>query len=152
MPNYRGHLTGAFIFYCIIIGVFSFYTYSFITLIEWFLCTLLGALFPDIDTKSKGQKLFYRILFVMIAIFFVQQKLRLIALFAFIACIPLITRHRGVLHNFWAILSLIILLLVVTYYFVPNYFMLIAWDLFFFMMGVISHLWLDLGFMRMIRL
>ena len=65
MSNYRGHLIGACIVYSVIIFVLSFHTKSFITLTEWLLCTLLGSLFPDIDTKSKGQKLFYRFTFLI---------------------------------------------------------------------------------------
>ena len=152
MPNYRGHLTGACIIYCVIIFALSFYTRSPITLIEWLLCTLLGSLFPDIDTKSKGQKLFYRFTFLIACLFFVQQKFRLLGFIAILACFPLITKHRGLLHNIWFIMSFVIILLLGAYYIIPQYFMPIAVDMTFFMIGVISHLWLDFGFLRMIRL
>jgi hypothetical protein len=59
MANYKGHLIGGAVAYSIFLFVGRLHNMSFYTVLEWLLFSLAGALFPDIDTKSKGQKLFY---------------------------------------------------------------------------------------------
>ncbi|MGC2310143.1 MAG: hypothetical protein WA432_00805 [Candidatus Babeliaceae bacterium] len=71
MPSYKGHLLGGLVVYSIAL-LFMATTLSWLTKGEWLLCTLFGALFPDIDIKSKGQKLFYALLLV-IGSFFIKS-------------------------------------------------------------------------------
>jgi len=59
MPNYKGHLAGGVVTYCVVLCALVGTAPSFMTAGEWLLFTLAGALFPDIDIKSKGQKYFY---------------------------------------------------------------------------------------------
>jgi hypothetical protein len=57
MPGYRGHLVGgtvAFALVCVITNP----PFSAIGRSELLLLTCLGSLFPDIDTKSRGQRYF----------------------------------------------------------------------------------------------
>jgi len=151
MPNYKGHLVGGFIVYCIIIGIGTLYATSFMVLLQWLLSTLAGSLFPDIDTKSKGQKLLYTLLFVMSLVLLVQKRYRLIAYCGVVAVLPLITRHRGIFHKLWFIILIIGLGTAGLISLYPCAMVPIGKLAGFFLAGAISHLYLDLGLKRMLR-
>ena len=100
MPGYRGHIVGALILWVISIFVCSlWYTASISEFGEWGCALVLGALFPDLDTKSMGQKWLYRILFVLGSIFIIAGRYRWAALMLLVASIPLMMPHRGMLHS-----------------------------------------------------
>ena len=63
MPGYKGHLSVALALYGGLIAFLWHTAPSLQTLVVWFIAICAGALFPDIDTKSKGQKYFYWIMF-----------------------------------------------------------------------------------------
>ena len=66
MPNYKTHLAGGLFAYLLsIYAVITLRTISFALALEWLLFCLLGALFPDVDIKSKGQKIFYWIVLLL---------------------------------------------------------------------------------------
>ena len=153
MPNYKGHLVGGFVAYLlgVLMVVTFFFKPSLMTGAEWLLFTLVGSLFPDIDTKSKGQKIFYRIFLVFQAILLFQKKLQLAVILGIAALIPLLVKHRGLCHN--ALFVLVIPGSVLLYFalFLPRYTCLVMWDTFFFILGAFSHLFLDRGFRRMLK-
>jgi len=151
MPNYKGHLVGGFFVYCIIIFCLLAQTPSLFLGAEWLLCTLLGALFPDIDTKSKGRKIFYRTLFGLAIIFLYKQRVRALFLLLIIAIIPSLVRHRGIFHTWWFVVGLPLGLICYSKICLPAYATLITADALFFIAGALSHLWLDLGIKRMFR-
>ncbi len=152
MPNYKGHLLGGFIVFMVtMLLVYSRYHVSLFTGLEWGLCTLLGALFPDIDTKSKGQKLFYRLLFIVLIFLIFQQKFQVAVFICLAGFIPLLVNHRGLCHNILFILSIPLLFSWYFFLFLPHYSLLILGDLLFFTLGAISHLWLDKGLVRMLK-
>ena len=65
---------------------------------------VLFALFPDVDIKSKGQLLFYRI-FILLDLLLLLQKFYVeAALLGFLAMLPIISKHRGWTHTVWAML------------------------------------------------
>lgn len=152
MPNYKGHLFGGL---CTFLIIFILFLYNKITLYvggELLLCLLLGALFPDIDTKSKGQKIFYRLLFVILIFLFIQQKFFEIAFFALVAFLPLLVKHRGLFHNLWFITFVSFVPYFYCWLYIPKYCPALLLHTVFFVIGIITHLWLDLGFKRMIRI
>ena len=70
-----------------------------------FVIAVLSSLFPDIDTKSKGQLLFYRLFlatdFALILLFYLKNDKRFLEGAAFLglaAMFPLIGKHRGWTH------------------------------------------------------
>lgn len=63
---------------------------------------VMFALFPDIDIKSKGQLLFYRLLFVLDVCLVLAQLFREAAVLGLLALIPILSRHRGWTHTIWA--------------------------------------------------
>lgn len=65
---------------------------------------LLGALFPDVDTDSKGQHVFYTILAVLDFALIAREAYRWAAILGFVAMLPAIGSHRGWTHTWWAML------------------------------------------------
>jgi membrane-bound metal-dependent hydrolase YbcI (DUF457 family) len=151
MPNYKGHLAGAVAFYaCVMIGILFLHLTS-PDIVQSLFFTCLGALFPDIDTKSKGQKFFY-LLFACTALllFFKGQYSVLLGLSAF-AFLPLVVNHRGLFHSFWFLAFVTTgILFILTSMFPANASVVLVNGAFFFL-GIISHLILDFGIVRAFR-
>lgn len=152
MPNYKGHLVGGAIFYVIAVYLFLHFCpqhVSGVTAFGWLLCTLAGSLFPDIDTKSKGQKYFYFILLWLFVLLLYFKKTELVALLAVVAFIPLVVRHRGIFHQLWfvCVITFIVALCLCNVF--PHCEKSIQLDALFFALGALSHLWLDLGVRRL---
>ena len=64
----------------------------------------LGALFPDVDTDSKGQNLFYAVLVVVDLMLMIRGHYRWAAVLGFVAMLPALGRHRGWTHSLWAMI------------------------------------------------
>ena len=104
MSLYKGHLAGgifSFILYMLALVVFFSFNPNANVLI-WFGLCLLGALWPDVDTNSLGQKLFYGIFVVLDSFFLLTGFYKEAALLGFFALLPIIGKHRGWTHTIWA--------------------------------------------------
>lgn len=146
MPGYKGHLLGgllvaatAFVF----LVALRLYTDDWTLLASLGGVVLLGALFPDIDTDSKGQTLFYTALLGVDA-WLVYRRLYLHAAWlGLLALIPVLGRHRGWIHTWWAML-----LLPLPIVFLPLILWQVDWERSLpyyvaFVLGYFSHLLLD---------
>jgi membrane-bound metal-dependent hydrolase YbcI (DUF457 family) len=60
---------------------------------------MLFALFPDIDIKSKGQSLFYWLIFIVDALLIWSKQIQAAAYLGIIALLPLLSKHRGWIHS-----------------------------------------------------
>jgi len=149
MPGYKAHLTGGALFGggCLAAVVwFGIYQPDPETALVLFVITLLGALFPDTDTDSKGQNLFYGALVVLDLALMIQGRYKWAAILGFCAMLPAIGHHRGWTHTWWAMLliPLPIIVLPVIFYRIPPAdllpFYLAA------VLGYFSHLVLDRKF------
>jgi membrane-bound metal-dependent hydrolase YbcI (DUF457 family) len=152
MPNYKGHLVGGLGFYLIGLYILSFLSPTLPTALEWLLCALAGSLFPDIDTKSKGQKIFYRILAVITVVLIFQQKFKPLLIIASCALIPIIVDHRGLFHMLWFVIGVPLIFAAIMSVSFPAYKDILFVDAFFFIGGAISHLLLDFGLRRTLRM
>lgn len=149
MPNYQKHLAGgvgAFIFAFLLIS--KSLNPSLMTSFQWFLICLIGSLFPDIDTKSKIQKLFYTALLMLFIVLYIYKQPELLIFISFLSLSPLIVNHRGLFHKPLFLLSLGIAVIFFTNMYFPIYLFKITTNVIFFIIGAFSHLWLDLGFKR----
>ena len=74
---------------------------------------VVAALFPDVDTDSKGRRLYYGLLVVVDVALLVRGYAKLAALLGLCAMLPAIDHHRGWTHAWWAMLAVPLPLLVV---------------------------------------
>ncbi len=72
---------------------------DFLQIIGCFVIAVLFGLWPDVDIKSKSQKIFYSVLFVLnvVLIVFLQKYLES-ALLGLFAMLPIMSKHRGWTH------------------------------------------------------
>lgn len=150
MPGYKGHIAGGLVMF----GALYAATQSLIAPgTAWWLCalTLAGALFPDVDTKSKGQKWLYRVLFCFLIGFLFLKKFVPFAVLALLVGLPLVVDHRGLFHRLWfiALLAIAALAALDWYHIVPAHNAL--FPALFFIAGAASHLMLDIGVVRFFR-
>jgi hypothetical protein len=153
MPNYKGHLAGGIFAYLLAIYfVLSHQSITLITGAEWLLFTLAGSLFPDVDVKSKGQKLFYWITLLLALILLLSDRIQALIILGFICVVPLLVNHRGIFHRLWFVILVPSFLAMFLCSYLPGCSRIIIFDTIFFVVGAVSHLWLDLGLRRMLRL
>jgi membrane-bound metal-dependent hydrolase YbcI (DUF457 family) len=107
MPGYKGHLTGGLITASLAIGTAAVAGHAVHTPLQVAgivsFC-LLGALFPDVDTDSKGQNLFYSIFILVDGTLIFPRNYRWAAWFRLFAMLPALGHHRGWTHTWWAML------------------------------------------------
>ncbi len=152
MPNYKGHLAGGVFFYLVAIYfVLTTQVISLATGIEWLLFTLAGALFPDVDVKSKGQKLFYWIALLLAVVLLVKERIQALIILGFICAVPVLVNHRGIFHRLWFVIIIPLVAALFLCSYAPDCNRIIFFDTLFFIIGAVSHLWLDLGLRRMMR-
>jgi len=143
MPSYRVHLVGGLITYLGILQLIKYSEPSVHTIFQGLVFCLLGALFPDVDVKSKGQKVFYTFLLVFLIYLVIMQKHCLFVSVSFLGIVPILVRHRGVFHHIWFLLSIALsatLCVKVMCGFYANVMMANCW---FFFAGAVSHVVLD---------
>ena len=152
MPGYKGHLMGGIAVYGILFFIISTLVRpSTIVAFEWCIFTLAGALFPDIDVKSKGQKYFYFVVLLFFVVLLMHQRFEMLSCCSCIVISPMLVRHRGIFHSprFIVITPLIGWILMSMVF--PDLSQQLFFDTLFFIIGALSHLWLDFGPSQMIR-
>jgi len=155
MPGYQGHLVGG-----LVAGNLLLATLTCIGIVqptpfgcvEWLLVCLLGALFPDIDIKSKGQKVFYWMLLLVYVYLFIQKHLQVLGILSIVGISPMLVKHRGLFHSGWFIAGMSFTLCIIACHYYPYYKSMILINTLFFVFGAFSHLVLDLGFKKTFRL
>ena len=110
MSTYKKHIFGGVLFFiplAFILGLF--FDYDNLSNLEFLLqvgillsITLLFSLWPDVDIKSKGQLIFYRIFIVIDLALILFQKHQEAAYLGLFAMLPLISKHRGWTHTYLA--------------------------------------------------
>lgn len=132
MAGYKGHLFGATLFglgYILALGyVFSidaaYRQFSAVEQVGYplllFALTLLFALWPDVDTDSKGQRLFYSIFLVTDLFLIATEQFRAAAYLGLVALLPVLSRHRGWTHTWWAMMLIPSPFLILPFLHVPD--------------------------------
>jgi membrane-bound metal-dependent hydrolase YbcI (DUF457 family) len=132
MSGYKGHLAGATVFgiaYIALLGyVFTieaaYRQFSFIEQIGYpltlFVLAILFGLWPDVDTNSKGQQVFYSIFFVTDLFLIVTERFKAAAYLGLVALLPVLSRHRGWTHTWWAMLLVPSPLVILPYLHMPE--------------------------------
>ena len=107
MPGFKAHLFGGALFFTLVLTAtlwLGFYQPDQQTLLFLALVSLLSALFPDVDTDSKGRVLFYGALLLIYLVLMIQARFQLAAVLGFCALLPAVGHHRGWTHTWWAML------------------------------------------------
>lgn len=112
MAGYRGHISTAIIFGVLLVIGLSYTAVAEAMPLEekvlkglvviWL--AVVFALFPDIDIKSKGQLLFYRLFFLLDLVLLLAGRYMEAALLGFLTLLPILSKHRGWTHTVWAML------------------------------------------------
>lgn len=106
---------------------------------------LAGSLFPDIDIKSKGQKLFYTIMAPFYLFLFSNGHLFLSFSVGLTALMAILCNHRGLFHSWWFIIIFSCLWGEALLRLFPTNQNQIILGTLFFIGGALSHLLLDFG-------
>ncbi|MGM0444355.1 MAG: metal-dependent hydrolase [Fibrobacterota bacterium] len=116
MPGYRGHtvlslVIGVAVYVLFLISsawisvdIFSNAVSSYGGIFSLFAAVVLFGLWPDIDTNSVGQDIFYPLFFITDFIIILMGEYRAAAVFGLFAMLPVVGKHRGWTHTIWAAL------------------------------------------------
>jgi membrane-bound metal-dependent hydrolase YbcI (DUF457 family) len=81
---------------------------------------LLFSLFPDIDTESKGQRVFGSLLLTGIVVLIAARQFREASLLGVFAALPLVSNHRGWTHTKAAMVMVPLPIAIVPYLYMPG--------------------------------
>jgi membrane-bound metal-dependent hydrolase YbcI (DUF457 family) len=156
MPKAKTHLLAGFFSFLLLLALpyillSRSYQLTIPQYVFFALCSLLGSIFPDIDTKSKGQYFFYLLmLFVLVPLIIYQHWIPL-SILSILLIFPLLARHRGMTHNLWFVLFVPFCIPLTIAYTNPNLVTQAFFSYLFFIAGALSHLILDFGPHNFIR-
>lgn len=126
MPGYKGHAAGALILGAGCLATanwMGWYTPEPGEAVLLMSFVILGSLFPDVDTDSVGQKLFYFLLAVINLTLMVLGHYKWAAVLGFCAMLPVVGRHRGWIHTWWAMFLVPLIIFII-----PIIFYQVAWE------------------------
>ena len=156
MPGYKTHLlAGAVLAAALIYLLASFTSLAPImpsTSLEWLCCTLFGSLFPDIDIKSKIQIKLTSLLILVLTVLIIFKKYKLALILTLISLFPVLAKHRTIFHSPVFICFLASLVAISTAIYQPVLLTRVILDLLFFIIGAFSHIYLDMGLKRFIKI
>lgn len=115
MANYKGHVAGGAVAGIVYIVSLHYLPGDLLektggvlndwqTLAGLMVLAMLFALWPDIDTNSKGQDIFFGAAFVLDVLLIANGYLEAAAYFGLICMFPILGKHRGWTHSKWAML------------------------------------------------
>lgn len=154
MAGYRGHIKGGILSCLAYVAALIFLPFSFFSLTgglfsKWQLIVglvvvaVLFALWPDIDTNSKGQDIFFGLAFGLDVLLIWQGYIETAAYLGLLAMTPIVGKHRGWTHSRFAMILVPLPILVVPYLYRES---LLSTAVLFYgsaVVGYFSHLLLD---------
>jgi len=117
MSGYKGHIAGSIavsgIVVLLLYVVADYFQFGFLKgyltpdkIIPLVALSTIFTLFPDIDTKSKGQQLFYWLFFLLDLYLILMEEYQWAALLGLFIILPILSKHRGWTH--WRITALLV--------------------------------------------
>ena len=101
MASGKGHLIGGCVFLWIFLTVLAnyFFVPTAIEIVIYASIIILFSLWPDVDIKGLGQKVFYSIFFItdLILIFYFSNY-KAASYFGLLIILPILAKHRGWTH------------------------------------------------------
>ena len=115
MPGYKGHIIGAVVCNAAYVGTLASVpptildnTHNIVSneqlLVGLFVIAVLFGLFPDIDTNSKGQHIFYGLAIIADILLIMDGRMVAAAFLGLLAMTPIVGKHRGWTHSKLAML------------------------------------------------
>jgi hypothetical protein len=89
-------------------------------LVGLFVIAILFGLWPDVDTNSKGQNIFFGIAFVADILLIVNGRLEAAAYLGLLAMTPIIGKHRGWTHSKLAMVLVPAPIIIIPYIYRPS--------------------------------
>lgn len=131
MAGYKGHLVGAAAANAAYVGVLHTVHSQWLEknaglLSDWqmlvglFVVALLFGLWPDVDTNSKGQNIFFVIAFVADILLIITGRIEAAAYLGLLAMTPIIGKHRGWTHSKIAMILVPLPIILVPYWNRPD--------------------------------
>jgi membrane-bound metal-dependent hydrolase YbcI (DUF457 family) len=126
MANYKGHIAGGLVLATVYTAVLTFvpiekFAETAGVLGNWqaifavFVLGILFGLFPDVDTNSKAQDIFFGIIFPLDVLLLWQGYVEAAAYLGLIAMLPILGHHRGWTHKKLAMILIPLPILLVPY-------------------------------------
>lgn len=131
MPGYKGHIVGAVVCNAVYVGALAVAppdllnnTHNVISdaqlLGGLFVVAVLFGLFPDIDTNSKGQHIFYGLALAADIWLILDGRMVAAAFLGLLAMTPIVGKHRGWTHSKLAMLLVPAPIVVLPYLYNPQ--------------------------------
>lgn len=146
MPGYKTHVVGGMCTFTLLFCLLQkpcFTSCSGVTALSYLFATIFGSLFPDVDTKSKGQMLFYQGILLYLLYLLWYQKIMMFMIMTCVVIIPLLVPHRGLFHNIGFVTLMMAMVTLTAYILFPGHTYEIMRHIFFFYVGALSHIVLD---------
>ncbi len=154
MANYRGHLGGAVVVCAGYVTAATFLPIDWAVktgymLADWqlvaglFVVAMLFGLWPDIDTNSKGQNIFFGLAFIANIGLLASGRIEASAYLGLLAMTPIIGKHRGWTHSKIAMFLVPAPILILPYLYNKEYLVPALLIYGAALMGYFSHLLLD---------
>jgi hypothetical protein len=110
MAGYKGHITGAIVVNTAYVAIAKsspggllegagFALQDWQLLIGLYVVAVLFGLFPDVDTNSMGQNIFFGLAFIVMVMLIIAGKFEPAAYLGLLAMTPIIGKHRGWTHH-----------------------------------------------------
>lgn len=126
MANYKGHIAGGAAVGAVYVSALTYLPGDALAktggiLSDWqtvaglLVLSMLFGLWPDIDTNSKGQDIFFGAAFVLDVLLIANGYLEAAAYFGLICMFPILGKHRGWTHSKWAMLLVPLPIVLVPY-------------------------------------
>lgn len=126
MANWKGHTIGAVVLGGAYAGALSYvpverFAEASGVLHDWqalaaiLVLSVLFGLFPDVDTNSKGQNIFFGLALVVDVLLIWSGNIQAAAYLGLVAMLPVVGKHRGWTHSKLAMLLVPLPILVVPY-------------------------------------
>ena len=149
MPGYKVHIGGGVAMFALTAGLGAWlaeYRATPPQTVLMGLLAVLGALFPDVDTASKGRHLYYGAVALADAVLLLRGAYKWAAVIGFCGLLPALGSHRGWTHTWWAMLLVPLPIVIL-----PEMFYGVPWKMTLpyyaaFVAGYLSHLVLDKNF------
>jgi hypothetical protein len=154
MANYKGHIAGAVVANTFYVGILVMLPGTLLAktaglMSNWqfvaalFVISMLFGLWPDIDTNSKGQDIFFGATFLLDVLLIWQGYLEAAAYLGLLAMTPIVSKHRGWTHSKIAMVLVPLPILIVPYLYRSNVLGTAAIIYGAALIGYFSHLLLD---------